>query len=110
MNRTEKNFNRLTRQNTATNFSQVLVEKKTTRRPKGYDTIKKRYDVTQQGESAYEEIGILNSRTPLENQLLKAQEEYGDNYDDMTEKEEVDGTADEKDENGLRYRKFRLNK
>ena len=85
----QKNFNRLTRQNTATaKLSQVLVEKKLQGDLKGYDTIKKRYDVTQQAlESAYEEIGILNSRTPLENQLLKAQEEYADNYDDMTEKE-----------------------
>ena len=44
----QKNFNRLTRQNTTAKLSQVLVEKKLQGDLKGYDTIKKRYDVTQQ--------------------------------------------------------------
>ena len=82
-------FNRLTRQNTATaKLNQVLVERQLSGEKDKYDTFKKQYDVSQDAlETAYEGLGLLKQRTPLENKLLQVQDKYAESYDEMTPKE-----------------------
>ena len=81
--------NRLTRQNTATaKLNQVLVERQLSGEKDKYDTFKKQYDVSQDAlETAYEGLGLLKQRTPLENKLLQVQDKYAESYDEMTPKE-----------------------
>lgn len=82
-------FNRLTRQNTATaQLTKALAEKKLKTDEAGMKETKKMYDLSQDAlATAYEEIGLLRKRTPLENKLLDMQDKYEEKYDEMTDAE-----------------------
>ena len=82
-------FNRLTRKNTTTaKMTQILMKKAHEGDLDRYDTIKKQHDIGEKAlETAYEDIGLLGKRTSLEESLMKAQDYYAENYDDMTEDE-----------------------